>query len=67
MNFYQSNMSYFAGAAAAQLFSIVIILYLFYGWWSLGWRSGSVSFSPLEMAKVSGLCYLPLIVEYYVI
>lgn len=51
-NVFNSNMNYFAGAAALQIFSILAILYTFFGWWTLGWRSGSVSFSPLELAKV---------------
>ncbi len=51
---FDTNMSYFAGAAVVQIFSVLAILYTYYGWWTLGWRKGSVSFSPLELAKVCG-------------
>lgn len=50
-NVFHSNRTYFAGAAVLQIFSILAILYTFYGWWNLGWRSGSLNFSPLELAK----------------
>ena len=46
---FSSNLGYFAGAAAVELFSILIILYTFYGWWRLG---RNPSLSPLEIAKV---------------
>ena len=44
---YHSNFAYFAGAAAVQLFTIVVALTTFHGWWRLG---HSMSFSPLEIA-----------------
>lgn len=49
---YSSDFNYFAGAAAVELFTILIILYTFFGWWRLG---RNVSLSPLETAKVSGI------------
>lgn len=45
---YSSDLSYFAGAAAIELFTISIILYTFYGFWRLG---RNTSLSPLETAK----------------
>lgn len=50
-NVFHSDMSYFAGAAMLQVFSILVILHTFHGWWRLEWRSGSLSFSPLDLAK----------------
>ena len=49
VNVFESNFSYFAGAATVQIFSILTILFTFYGWWRLG---RDVSFSPVELAKV---------------
>jgi hypothetical protein len=45
---FNSNMSYFAGAASVQLLAILAILITFWGFWDLG-RSSSLS--PLEIAK----------------
>lgn len=45
---YSSDFSYFAGAATIEIFTILIILYTFYGWWRLG---RDTSLSPLETAK----------------
>lgn len=50
VNVFVSDFSYFAGAAAVQVFTIAIILFTFYGWWRLGRH---VTFSPLEVAKVA--------------
>lgn len=33
---YSSDFSFFAGAATFELFTILIVLYTFYGWWRLG-------------------------------
>lgn len=46
---YVSDFNYFAGAATVELFTILIVLYTFYGWWRLG---RNASLSPLETAKV---------------
>lgn len=46
---YLSDFNYFAGAATVELFTILIVLYTFYGWWRLG---RNASLSPLETAKV---------------
>ena len=50
INVFKSDLSYFAGAATVQLFTILVILFTYYGFWRLG---RNVSFSPLEVAKVS--------------
>ena len=47
---FHSDMRWFAGAAAVELFSILIILFTFYGFWRLG---RNASLSPLEIAKVN--------------
>lgn len=49
VNVFESDFNYFAGAAAVELFSILAILFTYYGWWRLG---RAMSFSPLEIAKV---------------
>jgi hypothetical protein len=49
INVYASDFRYFAGAAAVQLFSILVILFTFYGYWRLG---RAATLSPLEIAKV---------------
>lgn len=53
---YSSDTGYFAGAATIELFTILIVLYTFYGWWRLG---RDVSLSPLETAKVGGIHAFP--------
>ena len=47
---FSSDFRYFAGAAAMQLLTIIVLLFNFYGFWKLG---RPVTFSPLEIAKVS--------------
>ena len=47
---FHSDFRWFAGAAAVQMFCILVISLTFYGWWRLG---RSTTFSPLEIAKVS--------------
>ena len=54
VNVFHSDFGYFAGAAAVELFSILAILFTFYGWWNLG---RPMSFSPLEIAKVGYVFY----------
>lgn len=49
---YLSDFNYFAGAATVELFTILIVLYTFYGWWRLG---RNASLSPLETAKVCNM------------
>jgi hypothetical protein len=51
---FDSNMSFFAGAACVQLGTIVLILFTFYGWWDIG---RSVSLSPLEVWISSRRCW----------
>ncbi len=46
---FSSNFNYFIGAAAIQVLTINVLLFNFYGFWTLG---RPVSFSPLEIAKV---------------
>lgn len=46
---FHSDFSFFAGAAAVELFTVLIIMYTFYGFWRLG---RNATFSPLEIAKV---------------
>lgn len=48
INVFRADMNYFAGAAAVELLTILIILFTFYGFWRLG---RSVTLSPLEIAK----------------
>ena len=48
INVFEADFSYFAGAAAVELFTILIILFTFYGFWGFG---RSVTLSPLEIAK----------------
>lgn len=55
---YSSDFSFFAGAAAVELFTIGIVLYTFYGWWRLG---RNTSLSPLETAKVGIMKFWRLI------
>lgn len=50
VNVFHSNLNWLVGAAAVNLFSILIILFTFYGWWRLGRHA---TLSPLEIAKVS--------------
>lgn len=52
---FHSDFSYFSGAVAVELFTILAILYTFYGWWRLG---RATSFSPIEIAKVSTTPYM---------
>ena len=47
---FHSNMDYFAGAAVVNLFSILAILFTYYGFWRLGRHA---SLSPFEIANVS--------------
>jgi hypothetical protein len=49
---FQFNPAFFAAAAALQLLTIALVASTFFGFWRLG---RDVSFSPLEIAKVSGL------------
>lgn len=49
---FKSDFHYFAAAAAIELFTILIILFTFYGWWRLG---RNFTFSPLEIGKVCSL------------
>ena len=48
-NVFQTNLHWFAAAAVVELVCIACILPTYFGWWRLG---RSVSFSPLETAKV---------------
>lgn len=50
VNAFHSDFRYFAAAASAQLFTVLVILITFWGWWRLGRKP---SFSPLKVAKVS--------------
>lgn len=56
---YNTDFEYFAAAAIVVMTCIVTIAPAYWGWWTLG---RSVSFSPLEMAKVSQ----PLLVHAFV-
>ena len=58
VNVFHSDLNWFAAAAAVNLFSILIILFTFYGWWRLGRHA---TLSPLEIAKVSPLIALTFI------
>ena len=49
---FSTNFNFFIAAALLEGFCIAVILPTYYGWWRLG---RSVSFSPLEIAKVSTL------------
>jgi hypothetical protein len=46
---FHSNFSFFAGAAAVELSTVIVIMYTFYGFWRLG---RNATLSPLEIAKV---------------
>jgi hypothetical protein len=48
-NVFVSSFGYFAGAAVINAISNLAVLCLFYGWWN---AKRTVSFSPLELAKV---------------
>ncbi|KAK5174063.1 uncharacterized protein LTR77_001143 [Saxophila tyrrhenica] len=48
INVFQSNFTYFVGAAVVEILCILAILYTFWGFWNLG---HSTSFSPVEIAK----------------
>jgi hypothetical protein len=49
VNVFKTDFAYFAGAAIIELFTIIVILFTFWGWWNLG---RDFSFSPLEIGKV---------------
>lgn len=56
-NVFATNLHWFGAAAVVELVCVALILPTYFGWWKLG---RSVSFSPLEIAKVWRLyCYLP--------
>lgn len=46
---FRTTYAYFAGAVVLELMCICLIAPTYWGWWKLG---RSVSFSPLEIAKV---------------
>ena len=48
-NIFQTNLRWFAAAAAVEVFCIALMLPTYFGFWRLG---RPVSFSPLEIAKV---------------
>ena len=47
---YVTDYTYFGGAVLVELICILVILPIYWGYWTLGRR---ISFSPLELAKVS--------------
>ena len=48
-NVFQTDLRWFAAAAAVEAFCVVLILPTYFGYWRIGRK---VSFSPLEIAKV---------------
>ncbi|KAK3723539.1 hypothetical protein LTR37_001791 [Vermiconidia calcicola] len=48
VNVSETNYRWLAAAAAVQLFTILMVLFTFWGWWRIG---RDTSFSPLEIAK----------------
>ena len=55
VNVFKTDFAYFAGAAVIELFTIIVILFTFWGWWNLG---RDFSFSPLEIGKVRRPCFV---------
>lgn len=51
-NVFATNLHWFGAAAVVELICIALILPTYFGYWKLG---RSVSFSPLEIAKVYGV------------
>jgi hypothetical protein len=45
---FNSDLRWYAGAAAIELITILLILPMFWGWWTLGWSSYTMS--PFTMA-----------------
>ena len=55
ISMYHTDYSWFIAAAVLELVCIVLILPMYRGWWTIG---RPVSFSPLEIAKVSHRLHL---------